>query len=89
MFLNKNPKRGVALYTDKSLNAREFYFKEEFDFEEKVFCTFKAGNGEDVLVGCLYRSPNTNNRENGEKLAKLLKCEEIGKFTYVCIRGGG
>ena len=86
MFLNDQPKRGVAIYTDKKLNAQQYDEFNYHNFEENVFCTFKGVNGENVLIGCLYRSPNSTD-ENKENMFNLLKSEKIQKFDKVCITG--
>ena len=44
LFVNEQPKRGVAMYTSKKLNILEC---EEFnvtDFEESVWCYFTNAN---------------------------------------------
>ena len=39
LFVNKDPKRGVAIYTIKHLNAKEVMMDESI-FNESVFCSF-------------------------------------------------
>ena len=86
MFLNDKPKRGVAIYTEKKLNAHQFDELNCHNFEENVFCTFKGVNGEKVLIGCLYRSPNSSD-ENKDNLFNLLKSDKLQNFDKVCITG--
>ena len=87
MFLNSNHKRGVALYVDSKLNACECEELNRSSFEESVWCTFTSANNERVLLGCIYRSPNTSDEGNDEKLFQLLKSEEVTKFDKICITG--
>jgi len=86
MFLNKNSKRGIALYFDKTLNARECDELNDTDFEESLWCTFKGANDESVLIGCLYRSPSAQ-LVNTEKLIQLLKCNKLSHYDKICIFG--
>ena len=87
MFLNKDHKRGVAIYVDKSLKAREYEELYVCGFEECVWCTFDDVNGEKVLLGCIYRSPNTSTDENDDKLFQMLKSHDVSHFNKVCIVG--
>jgi hypothetical protein len=66
MFLNINAKRGVVLYANKCLNAREIDQFDKYNFEESTWCTFESINKEKVLFGCIYRSPNSS-KENTER----------------------
>ena len=45
---------------------------EDSIFNESVFCSFNDGNNESVLIGCIYRSPNST-IENTIEMYKLLK----------------
>ena len=62
--------RGVALYVKSELESTEVKF--ESISKENVWCTIKLKNNEDLLLGCIYRSP-TNDNENTLKLTKLLQ----------------
>jgi len=86
MFLNKNAKRGVVLHVKKELNARECETFDDSKFEESVWCTFTSANDENVLVGCIYRSPNSL-KENNEYLFELLKRKEMNDYDKICILG--
>lgn len=87
MFCNLNPRRGVVLYVEKELNARECDEVNAKLFEESVFCTFDSADKERILLGCIYRSPNTSSEENDNKLFDMLKSEEVAKYDKVCIMG--
>ena len=86
LFLNADPKRGIALYFDKSLNAKECDEFQKSGFEESLWCTCKGANEESVLIGCVYRSPSSS-LENTENLYKLLKHEGLSKYGKICIIG--
>ena len=71
MFLsNINEGRGVAIYTKKSLNADAV--KVETPFKESVWCKIQLQNHDSLILGCLYRSPNSND-DNNQALEDLLK----------------
>ena len=53
LFLNRVPKRGVAIYTSKSLNAAECEELNGSLFQESVWCHFTSANEEKVLTGCI------------------------------------
>ena len=88
MFLNKNPKRGTALYVDKILGAREVNeIEENFTFQESTWCTFTTKNDGTVLIGCIYRSPNNSDIDNDKSLFELLQSDIISKFDKICVMG--
>ena len=86
VFINKENKRGVALYLHKDLKAFECDIFDNVEFEESVWCQFVSVNGEKVLIGCIYRSSSTTN-ENKTKLFQILKSEKLTQFDKVCIVG--
>ena len=86
MFSNKNPKRGVLLYIDKTLNARECETLNNIEYDESVWCTYIDADENNVIVGCIYRSPNST-QENNTGLLDLMKNPEISKYDKVCIMG--
>ena len=86
MFINKKVKRGVALYFNKNLHAQECTVLNENNFEESLWCNFVAGDGSKILIGCIYKSPNST-KENIELLHSILRSNEIQKFDKVCILG--
>ena len=85
MFVNVNPRRGVAIYTAKHLNANEFHC-ERNGFTESVWCYFNDKYKNSVLIGCLYRSPNSTD-ENTQEMYTMLKNENIHAFNKICIVG--
>lgn len=62
-------KRGVLIYVRKNLKAcKTIDIIDEFD--ENVWCDVKTNNGR-MLVGCVYRSPNSP-KENNDKMCTAL-----------------
>ena len=86
LFVNDNPKLGVAIYMKSELNAVLNAELNKSSFEEAVWCEFKTKEGEGVLVGCVYRSPSSGD-ENFVKMLELLRHEELNKFKNICIVG--
>ena len=72
IFLEKNPQRGVIIYTKECLKAQEFTEFQKLNFKESSWCSFETPNNEKVLIGNIYHSPNSN-IENTNKLFEILK----------------
>jgi hypothetical protein len=75
------------LYIDKRLNARECDELNNTSFQESIWCTFETRNEGQVLVGCVYRSPNTSTEENDGILFQLLKSNAVSRYDKICILG--
>lgn len=89
MFTNmdKNQQRGVALYTSSKLNARECYDFDDFNYQESTWCTFDSECNGKVLIGCVYRNPNSSTDDNNKKLFEILKSDRMLKYDKICIMG--
>ena len=72
LFINDNPKRGTALYIHENLKAREVNFKNSENYDENVWCSFVSSNQQNVLLGCIYRSPNSGTRITTTSLNYLV-----------------
>ena len=59
---------GVLLYIKSELNATEM--KMTSKFSDQVWCKISITNGDELLIGVVYRSPN--NRENDNSLCNLI-----------------
>ena len=80
-------KRGVLIYTKVSLRASPSQIEELCKFEESCWCEVKLAEKDSLLIGCVYRSPNSNG-ENNDHLNKCLKdvCNS-SKFTHLLMCG--
>ena len=85
-FENSNPKRGVAIFINNSYNARSVDILNQNTYEEGIWCSFNSKENLKILIGCLYRSPNSDNGNNN-CLNDLLKSKELSKYNKVCIMG--
>ncbi|MEW8545737.1 MAG: endonuclease/exonuclease/phosphatase family protein, partial [Candidatus Thiodiazotropha sp.] len=75
--------RGVVLYCSADLNATAV---EVSEYEESVWCAVQLRGGDRLLVGCIYRSPNSPH-ENTRKLKELLYGAVGKKYSHLLIMG--
>ena len=85
-FENINPQRGVVIFINNMYNARSVDILNSQDYQEGVWCTFNSSEDFKVLVGCVYRSPSSNDNNN-KLLSELLKHQELRRYDKVCIMG--
>ena len=67
--LQNNIGRGCIIYVNETLIANEL--KLETQFDESIWVEISLLHGEKLLIGNIYRSPNSNS-ENNDKLIQLL-----------------
>ena len=88
MFSNiNNCKRGVLIYTNKSLKASPSKIEQLSDFDENCWCEIGLLGEDRLLVGCVYRSPNSDSVNNAKMISNLRKVCEKGKFTHLLVCG--
>ena len=78
-------KRGVLIYTAT-------YFKAtpcdcSCDFDKSVWVGVKLRNKDNLLIGCVHRSLNSDMRNNAELMTNLKNVCERNQFTHVLICG--
>ena len=78
--------RGVAIYTKNALQATAVNPLPDCSFKDAIWCEIRLYRGDKLLVGCVYRSPNSTN-ENNALLLELLKAATNGKHSHVVIMG--
>ena len=61
--------RGIIVYVRKDIIYSEI--KEENEFQEMVNLQIKLKNNIDIVIGIIYRSPNSQT-ENDEELFKFI-----------------
>ena len=76
--------RGVILYVKSDLFAEQAYF--ESDFQEAVWCRVKLKNRDTLLVGCIYRRPNST-EANFQHLKTLMSCCRDTHYTNKLLMG--
>ena len=87
-YSNLTPKdgRGVLVYAKTELEATPVIFHEEF--HESVWIAIPVGSGgkDRMLVGCVYRSPNSSD-VNNDNLLKLINDANNTPFSSILILG--
>ena len=86
LFTNNNRKRGVAIFIESKLNPRDCTEEINKKFEECVFCEIEGVNKEKILLGCMYKSPNSN-KDNVKNMLETLRNDTIQKYDIICIAG--
>jgi len=76
--------RGTAIFTKDYLHAR--MEKMNTRFQESTWVRIKTCSEDEILVGCIYRSPNSD-KENNRRLHLLIKEATQVKNTHVLITG--
>ena len=78
--------RGVATYIHESLSSILVENLSTEPFEESVWCCCKLDNSDKLLIGNVYRSPNSSS-ENNKNLNVLLKSAMQASYSHVLITG--
>ena len=76
--------RGVIVFIKHSLNAEQFYF--DTNFKESVWCKIKLKNRDNLLIGCIYRSPNATDDNFQELKSLFYKCRDAN-FSHKLLIG--
>ena len=76
--------RGIVIYVKSSLGASEINHDSEFN--EQVWCEINLKNNDKLLIGCIYRSPNSTIL-NSNSLNKLIIDASTKRFSHILILG--
>ena len=82
--LHNKTGRGCAVYVKNNVQANPVEFSSKF--QESVWISVKLVGGDELLVGCIYRS-NSGTDENNDCLLKLLNEVNDAKYSHVLIMG--
>jgi hypothetical protein len=75
------------LYIHESFNAMLCASLSSYDYNDSVWCIIKLSEGINMLIGVVYRSPNSS-KENDDKLLKLLtSTTELAGILRILITG--
>ena len=79
-------KRGVIVYTAKRLNASP---ADGFsvNFEESCWVEICLRGNDKLLVGCIYRSPNSQLTNDKRLFEDLQRVSEVSDYSHVMICG--
>ena len=78
--------KGVALYIKDSLNHSACPRLDKAEFDCSVWSNILLSDGKRLLVGVVYRSPNSSDTNN-EKLLEILKLASSTNIDYLTICG--
>ena len=76
--------RGVAIYVREGLCAEQVIMQVEF--KESVWCRIKLRNNDSLLVGCVYRSPNSTD-QNSLEVINLFERAKDSRDTHKLVMG--
>ncbi|XP_072032859.1 uncharacterized protein [Amphiura filiformis] len=85
-FISGLTGRGVCIYLSKSLNAKLVEDLTISDFEENVWCEVRLQGEDRLLIGCVYRSPNSTDINN-KKLWDLINDVCGRTFSHLLVVG--
>ena len=84
--LHNKTGRGCAIYVKNNIQAEANPVEFNSKFQESVWISVKLVGGDELLVGCNYRS-SSGTDENNEYLLKLLNEVNKAKYSHVLIMG--
>ena len=82
-----NYKRGVLIYVHKELKASPSAVEEMWQSEEGCWCEVKLQDDDKLLIGCIYRSPNSSDTNNENMLNSLRQICKEAKFSHLLLCG--
>ena len=66
--------RGTVIYTHSSLKATDYVLTSEF--ADSIWVKIHLNNNDNLIIGCVYRSPNSTPENNDNFLALLSRVAE-------------
>ena len=81
---NLNKGRGVLLYVKNSIPAVDV--QQNRNFEESTWCKINLSGGDNIIIGCVYRSPNSTH-ENNLNLFDTIRDISGGNPSHLLILG--
>ena len=78
--------KGVAIYVKNTLNHAACPSLEKTDFDCAVWCTILLADGKRLLIGVVYRSPNSMD-SNNESMLEMLKAASKTKCDFLLVCG--
>ena len=87
--LDKTSGRGIIIYIHNSLEKSALQIRAKTSFEEACLIEMRLRNGDNLLFGCIYRSPTqTNNSDvNNENLNNLIYELCNKSYSHICLVG--
>ena len=86
LFISKiGEGRGVVIYIHKSIQANNIQI-ENCDFQESKWCYIRLNKKDKLLIGAIYRSPNST-AGNNDSSNQLMKIASTLPYSHVLIAG--
>ena len=76
--------RGIAIYTAVHLLATQIDI--DHNFKEHIWCNIQISHGHNIIIGGIYRSPNSESTNNEELIPLISKAMSI-KHDHIIIAG--
>lgn len=82
--VNEEGHRGVALYIKNEISATRVHL--DTNYEESVWAKCKLNKTDKLLIGVIYRSPNSS-EENNERLNDSFRKLSNTDYSHILIMG--
>ena len=80
------PGKGVALYVNDKLSHSSCTLFDSVTYDCSAWCTILLSDGKRLLVGVVYRSPNSQD-ENNKNMLDILRITANAKYDYLLVCG--
>jgi len=77
---------GVILYVKTSMMASQCYELMSSGFKDSIWCVLPLNGKENILIGVIYRSPNSE-EDNNDKLMEMLKSIKLSNNKCLLLMG--
>ena len=78
-------KRGVIIYVKSVLSPTPSSVSDVCSFEENCWCEISLRGNDRLLIGCIYRSPNSNTSNNENMIKDLVNiCQKPYSHVLLC-----
>ena len=78
---------GILLYIHKSLEAAQCYKFDSIEMETSIWCEVKLTGNEVLLVGVVYKSPNTTDQNSEAMRHQIAMIDSIPYITHKLVFG--
>ena len=78
---------GCVLYVSQELKSYACKELENVQGDDAIWCWVKLENKARILVGCMYRSPNSSGENNNQFTDQIIKASEVANQNRILIMG--
>lgn len=87
VYINSVEKgRGVAIHIQNTISATLVEELAPYNFDESVWCSINLKNSDKLLIGGIYRSPNSS-KDNNRQLNIVIKAAVNLGYSHILIAG--